>query len=88
MMPDWTAQDLAHIGTAAVAAWLIGFLSFITPAGMGVREGVFVLLTRGIMPEPAAMALALMLRLFYTAFQLPLGALTLTYSIRRRPPSD
>jgi uncharacterized membrane protein YbhN (UPF0104 family) len=74
-----------RVGMAAVAGWLVGFLSFLSPVGVGVREGVFVLLTRSIIPEPTAMAVALMMRVLITVFQVPLGGLALTYSIRARP---
>lgn len=84
MMNDPGSRDLIHIGTAAVAAWLIGYLSFITPAGMGVREGALVVLTHGVLPEPTAMALALMMRLLHTALQLAVGGLALAYAMRQR----
>ena len=34
-------------GCAFVSAWLIGFVSFLTPGGLGVREAALVLLLRG-----------------------------------------
>jgi hypothetical protein len=82
LIPTLSTNAFAHIGMAAVAAWLLGFLSFITPSGVGVREGVFVLLTRTIIPEPIAMAVAVMMRLILTGLQVPIGAATLAYSIR------
>lgn len=85
MVGAMTWQASVQVGMAAVAAWLLGFLSFIAPAGLGVREGAFVLLTRAIMPEPAAMGVALLMRLIHTTLQVPIGALSLGYSVRRRP---
>jgi glycosyltransferase 2 family protein len=84
MMNDLGTRELVQIGTAAVAAWLIGYVSFITPAGMGVREGALVVLTHGVLPEPNAMALALMMRLLHTALQLAVGGLALAYAMRQR----
>jgi len=83
--PGLSSADSIRIGIASVAAWLVGFLSFLTPAGVGVREGVFVLLTRTVIEEPTAMAIALLMRILYTALQLSFGAIALTYSIRGRP---
>ncbi|HEX5133007.1 MAG TPA: lysylphosphatidylglycerol synthase domain-containing protein, partial [Candidatus Krumholzibacteria bacterium] len=83
--PETSSQDFLRIGLAAVAAWLVGFLSFVAPAGFGVREGTFVLLARPIMPEANAMAVALIWRLLFTAVQIPLGAIALTVLARKRP---
>lgn len=43
-------NDLPHLNlflllSSTLLAWLIGYLSIITPMGLGVREGAFVLLT-------------------------------------------
>jgi uncharacterized membrane protein YbhN (UPF0104 family) len=85
LAPGLSSDASIQIGMAAVAAWLLGFLSFITPVGVGVREGTFVLLTRTIVPEPTAMAVALLMRLLLTAFQVPIGALALAFVIKGRP---
>ncbi|OGF21902.1 MAG: hypothetical protein A2V63_12665 [Candidatus Eisenbacteria bacterium RBG_19FT_COMBO_70_11] len=84
LVPECSLPGAAQVGMAAVAAWLIGFLSFITPAGVGVREATFVLMVRGVIPEPTAMAMALIMRLIYTGLQIPIGALTLGYLMRRQ----
>lgn len=85
---DLSPETFLRVGMAAVAAWLVGFLSFISPVGAGVREGAFVLLTRTIMPEPTAMAVALLMRLLLTLFQVPLGALAFTYVLKGRPERE
>lgn len=88
LAPGLPPDSFLRIGMAAVAAWLLGFLSFITPVGVGVREGTFVLLTRTIIPEPTAMAVALLIRLLLTAFQVPIGALAFTAVVKGRPAED
>ena len=88
LTPDLSPDTFLGIGMAAVAAWLLGFLSFITPVGVGVREGTFVLLTHSIIPEPTAMAVALLMRLLLTAFQVPIGALAFTVVIKSRPVAE
>lgn len=45
------------------AAWIVGFLSFWAPAGIGVREAVLVMLLRPWMPENNAILLALEARM-------------------------
>lgn len=37
--------DLLPLFSSTLLAWLIGYLSIITPMGLGIREGAFVLLT-------------------------------------------
>lgn len=85
LLPAASPGDAARIGAASVAAWLVGFLSFVTPAGAGVREGVFVLLVRGVVPEPTAIALALVLRVFDTVFQVAISLVVLAATFRREP---
>lgn len=51
-------------------AWVIGFLSLITPSGIGVREGVLALLLATMMPQPIALLLALLARVWLTVAEL------------------
>lgn len=51
-------------------AWIIGFLSFITPSGLGVREGALSYLLSSVMPLPQALALTLLSRVWLTAADL------------------
>lgn len=51
-------------------AWVVGMLSFITPAGLGVREGVLGFLLSLVMPEPVALLLALLARVWLTLAEL------------------
>ncbi|MDH3198553.1 MAG: flippase-like domain-containing protein [Candidatus Krumholzibacteria bacterium] len=84
LLPEWSPSLLVRVGIAAVAAWLMGFLSFITPAGFGVREGAFVLLTRTVMPEATAMTVAVLMRIIHTGLQIPIGAIALGFLLRAR----
>ncbi len=47
-------------------SWVIGFLSFITPAGLGVREGVFTFLLSAYVPVPIAIILSILTRVVIT----------------------
>jgi hypothetical protein len=70
------AVDVAHLrlcmGAVAVA-WLGSLVSFIVPNGLGVREGILVLLLSPLVSAPQAMAAALVFRISSTAFELCLG---------------
>lgn len=45
-------------------AWIVGFLSFLTPGGLGIREGLLGVLLANYMPETQATFLALLCRLW------------------------
>ncbi len=58
-------------GAAAfVAAWMLGFLSLVTPGGIGVREGALVLLLGSAVPAPQAIMVALVARLSWTLVEM------------------
>ena len=45
-------------------SWLIGFLSIITPSGLGVKEGIFILGFKTIVPVSFAIIVAILIRLY------------------------
>ncbi|MBI5871540.1 flippase-like domain-containing protein [archaeon] len=45
------------------ASWVAGFLTFLTPAGLGIREGILSYLLSFFMPLPIAMVIALLFRI-------------------------
>jgi len=51
------------VAGVAAGAWAIGYLSFLTPTGLGVREGVMVALLALIVPLPVATVASLLARL-------------------------
>ena len=61
--------EIAHIpfiiGSAALA-WIIGYMSIVTPSGLGVREGVLASLLALILPLPIAVAASLLFRISST----------------------
>jgi uncharacterized membrane protein YbhN (UPF0104 family) len=63
------AQVPLLVGASALA-WALGFLSFLTPSGLGVREGVLALLLAQIYPAPVAIVASLTFRLACTAGEL------------------
>ncbi|MFH0829143.1 MAG: lysylphosphatidylglycerol synthase transmembrane domain-containing protein [Candidatus Kerfeldbacteria bacterium] len=56
-------DGIALIG-AFLFSWLLGYLSFITPSGLGVREAATVLLLRPYMGMPEAILVAIVSRVF------------------------
>jgi uncharacterized membrane protein YbhN (UPF0104 family) len=69
------AADVALVVAAYAAAYAVGFLSLLTPAGLGVREGVLVAVLAAIMPTGAAVVVAVTSRLWATLVELAGAAL-------------
>lgn len=56
-------EDIWLLPAAAAASWVAGFLVVGAPAGLGVREMIFLTLLQGHMPEPDILLLAAAFRL-------------------------
>lgn len=72
-----TWQVFPVITGSFAIAWVIGFLSFITPSGLGVREGVLSYFLSFVFPMPVAVLLALVARVWLTIAELTCTAIVL-----------
>jgi hypothetical protein len=61
-----TPQLLLVATGAFAAAWTIGFLVVIAPAGAGVRDAALILLLGGVLSAPQATVIAVLSRLMFT----------------------
>lgn len=78
------SAHIVMISSAFIASWLAGYLSFITPGGLGVREGMLVILLSGILDPGAAGFLALISRFLWMLAEIGCSALVLiTPGIRK-----
>lgn len=68
---DWPA--VPYLVATWAAAYVIGYLTLLTPAGLGVREGALALLLFAIMPQGVAAVIAIVARLWMVAGEV-LGA--------------
>ncbi len=75
-------DQLPAFVTMNAGAYWIGYVSFITPSGLGFREGALALMLATFLPTPVAIALSLVARLWTTAGEL-LGV-TLVWAIPAR----
>jgi hypothetical protein len=82
---DNVALDWSTATGAFAASYLIGYLALIVPGGVGVREGILVLLLQGRIGLGPAAALAVVSRLALTVNEL--GA-ALPFLLLRRPSRD
>ena len=64
-------------------AWSIGFLSLITPGGLGVREGVLSLFLTTCLPSVTATLVALLSRLWIIVIEVILAAIAWGYYCRK-----
>jgi len=83
-----TPQQFAALMASWAAAYVIGYLSMLTPSGLGVREGVLVLLLTPMFPPPVPTIIAISARLWMTAVEVGAGAIALitrTHSRRSQP---
>lgn len=69
LLPEAPLTPLAAIG-AFTASYLAGFLAVLVPGGLGVREGVFVLMLQAPLGLATATALAVASRLLLTVTEL------------------
>ena len=67
------SKFMAITGTFAVA-WVIGFVSFVTPGGLGIRELALSVLLANYMPVPMAIVVALVSRIWFTVAELVCAA--------------
>ncbi len=68
---------IVMISSAFIASWLAGYLSFITPGGLGVREATLVILLTGILDPGEAGFLALISRFLWMLAEIGCSALFL-----------
>ena len=54
------------IGCAFVASWLIGFISLLTPGGIGVREGAMIVLLTPLVGSSTAALVSVLARIMWT----------------------
>ena len=84
------ALNWIWLSSMFILSWLVGYLSFVTPMGLGVREGITVGLLAPLLGGSVAGLVALATRLWLTVSELvmlaALGALKLTK--RWRPQVD
>lgn len=67
---DLPTGNLAFIGSSYALAWLVGILTMIAPAGMGVRETALGLLLAVVVGTGTAFTLAVAVRLWLLAVEL------------------
>lgn len=74
------AGSLALLIGGYAFAWEIGFLALVTPSGLGVKEGVLLLILNLILPPPVSAALVVLSRLWQTLAEVTAAALVWVFA--------
>ena len=75
--------DVPVVVAAYAAAYAAGFLALLTPAGLGIREGVLVVALAPVLPAGPALVVALLSRLWMMLVELAGAAVA--HLVARRP---
>jgi glycosyltransferase 2 family protein len=79
-----SAEHLPQFMAMNAAAYFIGYISFITPSGLGFREGAMSLFLAPFFPAPVAVAIAFLTRIWSTVGEM-LGVLIAVFGAPRGP---
>jgi hypothetical protein len=80
------AQNLPSFVAMNAAAYFIGYISFITPSGLGFREGALALMLGAFFPGPVAVAIAFLTRIWTTGGEMLGVGIALWGAPRKAPP--
>ena len=78
---QWT--DAGILTTCFAFAWIVGFLSFLTPGGLGVREGLLTLLFANDMSISHATRVALLCRVWMLSAEIVFAGIAYTWRADR-----
>lgn len=68
-------RDTGVLTACYAFAWIVGFLGFLTPGGLGIREGLLGLLLANYMPAAQATLVALLCRVWMLSAEMILAGL-------------
>lgn len=66
-------KDVGILSACYAFAWIVGFLSFLTPGGLGVREGLLGLVLANYMSTPQATFISLLCRIWMLSAEIVLA---------------
>lgn len=72
-------RDLPGVVGLYNGAWAVGFISLITPSGLGVREGALVYLLKYYIPVPLAVIVSVAARIWFIIFEIAMALIGLKF---------
>jgi glycosyltransferase 2 family protein len=76
-------QEVLAITASMSVSWLIGYVSAVTPGGLGIREGVMYFMLHNIVPIHVALILPVASRVFFLFVEVLTGATGVLIGIRK-----
>lgn len=77
--PEFGCGGVGPATGAYGGGYALGFVSMVTPGGLGIREGVLSYLLKFFMPLPVAVLASVLVRLCFTAFDVLMTIISLKY---------
>ena len=75
--------EILPLMTSAMAiAWVIGFLAFFSPSGLGIREGFLIVILRNAMPLEQAIVISFLSRIWFVLCDLTNGLIAWRLAMR------
>jgi len=84
--PALRATAYPFVGGATLIAGTLGTLAVFAPSGLGVREGILIVLLKAVVPTQAAVFAAVLMRLWSVAVDLLFYGTTAALNRMRSPP--
>lgn len=84
--PELDQMSLLYLTGLFAGAWTIGFLSFLTPGGIGVRDGLLVLGLSAALQDPLPFMVSVLARILWTVAEV-IG-LVVSLGVSRRHPEQ
>jgi len=81
---DISLPKIIAITASMSVAWLIGFISAMTPGGLGIREGVMYVMLNNIVPVHVALILPVASRIIFLVAELLTGAAGMLIGVRKK----
>ena len=86
LLPGLEPQQLTYIAGCYALAWTVALLTIVSPAGMGIREGILGLLLGQALAAGTAMTVAVAMRLWIVCMEL--AWLAAGYLAPSKPPPE
>lgn len=81
--PISVISSIQFSGIYAIS-WLIGYLSFLTPGGLGIREGIQAYLLSFFLPLPISIIISLACRIWITAGEIAVALISFLFIVKQK----
>lgn len=81
--PISVISSIQFSGIYAIS-WLIGYLSFLTPGGLGIREGIQAYLLSFFLPLPISIIISLACRIWITAGEIAVALIAFLFIVKQK----